>query len=1716
MKHLNVIAFILVLSAALLSTHLRAEVITQSFYPEFGPSYNAQEEGETDGWTYFLLQHETGYESIYYGNASVSVQVNSWVEAEAYLTTPEKTGGVGWITFWYKGHSLNDYPQEYYYLNILTSENGEDFTLVETVTFPGDDNQTWFQYSKIVNDLDAKYVRIELPKAGYGSVWADIDEIVITDAVNDGSPAQLTLSASNSIVGEVGQTTLNSDAILVEGSDVTGTLSVVFEKGSESPFALTSTTIEGASITGSGLPLDVSFSPTVKNKSTDFLIVSGGNLPNLVFKMEGLGLERNITEGFNTNPGSTYTYGITNTFDYNGWYVDGGSIILGNSHMIFEGAGALNLGKELISPKKEGSIGAFSFEYRAVEINKIINFIILESSDGQTWTEIDALTASSPHFTQYVKQIENSEIQYIKIKIDGSLSGSYGLIIDAFSITEDSDALAAAIGNTTVFYPENNETSFTIPLVFTNITTDISLFMDESQFTLGATTLTPDQVNGNYLLQVTYNPEEGKKYAMDTLVISGGNLNFPVTIPVFAYSKSETLFIDFDGEWAGNSDLKYYITDGWTIIGGTKNNYNQGFNSIACLETQSNYYDGGNIISPPKSEGVGSVQFYAKKTWYDPTISLYVSEDGTNWGEPVQIFTGISDAYEKYSVTVNNATAKYVKIFANDNCFIENIIVTNNNVGIAQISLPSMPVFQTESGVLQKNALNFVFENVTSDVQVNFKSGAAFSSEITTIPVDEIDNEGVFPLMVKFQSETGTYFRDTLVFSGNDFPFPQTFPIQGYILQNTIYEDFEGENLSLDYNNSITSNGWSVSMGSISTGYGINNSSAISTSYSGGTQIISSPKSGGVGYVQFYAKKGSYGNPPSFDLYISENGTQWGSALESFEVSTETYSEFEYAVNNANAKYIKIETRNDMGYIDNITVTANGVAVAKVSLEEEPFFQAVAGDETIVPVKIKGENLTSDIQVSFKSGVAFSSAVTTINQDDINNTTYELPVKFQSETGTYLVDTLIISGGGLAASQAFPLKSYNLQELIYQDFNGNWIQGVSYDSYSIEGWEVVRGNRLTYGNNLYEGTASLELLGNNNTGNNSSLLSIPKAGGVGIISFYYKGNDYNNGKIRIQTYQTLSEEPEILLDSVIPMGTPYSLFEITVNDPDAKYVEILNLKSETETWSPNLYFDDIIVTANGKGIPSVTAIPWSVCLSAYEEGKDIQTFEININNLEQEISLSLSNGSDFVIDKTTVTSSGSVTTEMITVTYTPSIFNSADTLWIESAGLVKPVPVYLYGNILTGKLIQNFEQEPEKWSSSITVGDGGSGILDGWLINLGRKNVTWENPLEGSASLRLLSTTRGAGSITSPAKAGGVNKAAFYWRSQNGPSKYLIQTSVNGQNWISQDSIETGSDYETGYHTYEKVIADKNAKYFRIQGRKETVGWNEPKLFIDSIVIDGFPYLYLVGEIQETETSVVPKTISVRVGGLLNSNATITLGGDHAGNFTLDKTELTTEELTEGHVLIDVIFTGAEASGEYRTNIEIANTDLDADFVIPVIVKYTKPYLTLVNTIDAQITYEAPLDIPVDIEGFLNTAADISLETGTEFTLSKTSIEPEELTDVTTVAFTVTFNASKDGLYTDVIIISNEDIETVTIPLSVDFRGDGIEDVKGNISIYFSEKDILNVQGVPVGTSLAVANTQGQTLLILTVNSGNEQFNVDLPAGVYIVKIGNKVWKLIK
>ena len=1375
----------------------------------------------------------------------------------------------------------------------------------------------------------------------------------------------------------------------------------------------------------------------------------------------------------------------------------------------------------LASPEKTGGVGWVSFYYKADDVvtNTAIYPLILRisiSENGTDFTEVETVEVNPTEartFSYYSKVINNPNAVKVKLTAvrPGGSYNSFSVNVDELIIADAATGtpphITAIDGARSLEGEINQMTPCNLTVKGGGLSGNVTFAVEktDSPFAFPTASLAGSTITeSGYSLPVNFTPV-AKGNATDFLKINAPDLP-EMVFPLKGAALERSIIEGFNvkgGQYDNSGSQTFEYPTGWQVVyGGTVYAGPDGnpSNAIYILEGDRSLVFRTSLTSPRKAGGVGTISFMYRTYTVSQQIEFFtdISADGTNWTQ-IDNTMAAGGVYTPYLKILNDATAKYVRIridqptYQQNGILVDEFAITENNQLLPAASANAQTV--STEGAAVNFTIPLTFANIQSAVSLAIDK-SQFTLSKTTLTAGEAN--GTYSLDVTYTPETGTnYMPAVLTVSDGGLYYPVRIALSAYTLEPTLFTNFDGAWGSSNTGNYTTNAGWILTNGSRSASYNsLFNSPGVVNLNTGGS-LISPPKSGGVGSIHFFAKSGWNS---TFSLFVSDDGATWTSVASNVTANNNAaYEEMEYVVNSATAKYVKLELSASGSnlYVDNFTVTRNGKKIPHVSQVNQPSFITPAGVEKTGYIVLQGTNIDSDVALSFKSGAAFSlHAMTSIPAGDIHNTMAILPVYFQSETGTFFRDTLVVSGDDFSFGRTFPVKGYNLQDLIFQDFNGTWLQSGSYGYYDVSGWEVSNGSEESY--NAVSGRASLSLSAG------GELLSLPKSGGVGAVSFLYRTS--MDIPLKISVYKSLSGEPVAVLDTLVAAASTPAPFEYMFNEAEGMYVKIRNMY----TGYGGISIDDLSVTANGKATPTAVASSNLLSLYAYKGETMTGSLEISVNNVENDIRLTLKNGAAFSIDKTGFTPVDGAATETVAVTYTASDQSFvADTLIINSPGLLKPISIVLLGNIREDKLVEDFNQEG--WSPNNTDGNY---VVDGWFVKNGTRTT---NLHEGAGALRLTShiTNNNHGSLTSPAKSGCVSKVEFYYRSE--PIKLFMQTSSDGDTWVDQDSIIVNATINN-YQHYEAEINVPDAVWFRIQ----TAPFNTSSYwwaFIDSVAIDAMPYLRLAGTVEEAATTTTAYPVPVQVAGLLNSEATIRMKSGAASAFEPAKTRLLPADVADGTIAsFDVIFTGgsAPATGQYVDTVVISNDSFEP-LQIPVVVNFTKPWLSLVNTVPAtQSVSTLPLTIPVEIKGLLNTNALIVQDDNQHYTLSVTTISPEELEDEANITVTVTLANATKGTYPNEIRITNADIDALVIPFSVTYDPTGIDKIPGNEQVFLSDDGVLNVWGAPAGTDMIVLNVQGQSIFHSTVYSAKEQFKLQLSTGVYVVKVGENVWKIKK
>lgn len=287
-------------------------------------------------------------------------------------------------------------------------------------------------------------------------------------------------------------------------------------------------------------------------------------------------------------------------------------------------------------------------------------------------------------------------------------------------------------------------------------------------------------------------------------------------------------------------------------------------------------------------------------------------------------------------------------------------------------------------------------------------------------------------------------------------------------LNAQLSEGFNSTGWGGSYGN-YTVNGWSLVNVYRETSNIYEGASAVRFNTSGSVKSITSPeKSNGIGTVTLYHRRWSSadGNV-TYYLYVSTDGTNWGSALTSWTSTSDTYTQFSYDVNNASAKYIKIESPSTQkrALIDLITISDYSSASPTINISSTVLsdFSYIEGNGPSSPKSftVSGENLTNDISISApaayeistsESGPYFNSIYLTPLSGTVTNTTIYVRLIQELSANSYNQQISLTSTGAdnknvscqgivYKAAPNVQSSSISFSSISYSSATMNWTNG---------------------------------------------------------------------------------------------------------------------------------------------------------------------------------------------------------------------------------------------------------------------------------------------------------------------------------------------------------------------------------------------------------------------------------------------------------------------------------------------------------------------------------------------------------------------------------------------------------------------------------------------------------------------------------------------------
>ncbi|MDL2257092.1 hypothetical protein LJC06_02670, partial [Bacteroidales bacterium OttesenSCG-928-I14] len=1588
LKRITLFLFLLMLTVT-----AKAENVSQSFSTSFaGTSYAASTDiTKNDGWTYADLMRETTAAGRFDGTAACRIKTATTATAVlGHITSPEKTGGVGLVSFWCKSQSGSASNPDWE-IAVQTSEDGETFTTEETIFLKPTQttNANYVRFHKYIGKPNAKYVRLELQKKTAQAV-VNVDEIVITDCginleINpDGLMPGKEVNFNGVVAFPVNTTGLSSELNLDFKATTTN---FNFDQLSNS---LADLSIDG---------LKINFNSATPGIFSTILTVYNDQLPKLFFPITIAALDRNIAQDFE---GTGWKTAANETYSNNGWDVVNGCVNTSKTSAIpfmYAGDKFFYLCEYLVTPEKLGGVGYISFMHRTEAWDASLGvevYISEDKSDDNAWTLVKNFQSESTVYTKCLIPVNNANAKYVKIKVIGATATNpvSRLLMDNLIVTANDGKAIPEVEATNAYITATDELpdSGFVKLNLSNITSDLTVETANSQFTLGATTIEQAEANGVYNLPISFTGTTD--FFNGTVTISGGGLFLPVTLPVAFYKEQESLFANFDeAKWAEGTGTTstigiHYTATGWKVINGSRDTNNKMGSSGADI----NMAKGGFLITPPLSSGIGSIQFYVKLNKGNNVIGkIYTSIDGINWTKKTEIPIVDAGNHARHDVIINDQTAKFARIEITtpsntiNPCYVDNITVTKCNEVISDVKLENSVSASAELNTEKIVTVKLRGVAIKSPITIEVAEPFSFAGEQSIIVAPEDINDKVYDLNVKYAPTEGVYHTSSILITGDDFRIAPSYSIEGFVLEDFLYANFETGSafpvIPEMGNNSGIFNGWFIYQGArTGTGYA-NGRSAVNlnpTKTSENSRIVSPPKINGVGSIQFLYKSN---NSLDANIVVNTYKTKGGepTKIDEFEVKNAEYKLFKIAVNDPNALFVELvvlkptEGNARAIYIDDFAVSACNKSIPAVIMPEMFYMAALAGEEQTIPFEITLDalNKPDSLGMVFLESSNNSFAITPIKiTPETDKTVVNGEIKYTPANGSAYVDAkLTVTGKGMLYPLSIPVVANVLKSNFTQNFNATgWSTSTS--TFALEGWYIKNGKRNSSTKFLKGGSGgSLALaVTAHKTG---SVTSPAKLGGIKEISF-----SYYNMAVAMKLYVETSPDGIVWTkrDSLVftanNNGSTVEDYSLVLNDPDARRLR-LSTSNNVAATDQSFYIDHISIvsmpylrqigvveemtTNTLPTIPVTLAGHLDSKAAVKMSGGESSNFTLSVDSIAAE---NLADDVEFILNATLVANTSGVYQESILIVN-------------EDAGINISIPLKVTYNKPYLELVG-------------TVDDVTTSTLP---VNI---PVTVKGLIVGNIDITL----------------SGANADKFSLEKNEITAEELAEGNVSFN--VTFNGVDESGEYVA------------NIAFGDILNVPLKVTYNKP-------------YVELVAAVGDITTYSLPLSFPLILKGLITETVNITLTGDAADKFTLSKTTITPAEFEAGNVFLTFTFNNVTESGVYEATVKVG------DFLdIPLKVTYKKPHMELVGTVDELTTSTLPLTIPITVKGF--SPADITIShTGAaadKFTLSKTTITTAEL-EAGNVSFDLTFNGvNQSGVYEATVKVGN----FLTIPVKVTYN----------------------------------------------------------------------------
>jgi hypothetical protein len=135
-----------------------------------------------------------------------------------------------------------------------------------------------------------------------------------------------------------------------------------------------------------------------------------------------------------------------------------------------------------------------------------------------------------------------------------------------------------------------------------------------------------------------------------------------LSLMILGVAHAATLTEGFNSTGWGGSYGNYTV-NGWSLTNVFRETTNQYEGAAAVRFNTSGSVK--SIVSPNKSVGLGTLSFWYRR-WSSAdgsvVLNVYKSTDGSTWGTSIGTVTASSDTYTQYTLPINDAAAKYIKV----------------------------------------------------------------------------------------------------------------------------------------------------------------------------------------------------------------------------------------------------------------------------------------------------------------------------------------------------------------------------------------------------------------------------------------------------------------------------------------------------------------------------------------------------------------------------------------------------------------------------------------------------------------------------------------------------------------------------------------------------------------------------------------------------------------------------------------------------------------------------------------------------------------------------------------------------------------------------------------------------------------------------------------------------------------------------------------------